>query len=123
MTKDTQIEILCECLAATIPAAKAYGPLLKSRIVNVEEKAQTFCCLVQVCARTDQVLMKNEMILEGTICMKWVVKRLLDWEKTITIKQVCDSITLLEGKNLENNFMGVQIKYENKYPRFTPQTA
>jgi hypothetical protein len=121
MTREAQIEILCECLAATIPAAKAYGPLLKNKIVNVEEKAQLFCCLVQVCSCTDQVLMKNELISEGTDCIKWIIAKLRDWDKTITIKQVCDSLTLLEGKNIECNFYNVVIK--NKYPRVQLQAV
>lgn len=117
MTRETQIEVLSECLAQTIPAAKAYGPSLKSRVVNVEEKAQTFCILVQVCSRNEEPLLKNEMIHEGTKCVKWIIAKLREWDKTITIKQVCDSITLLEGKNLESNSFGIQFYYKNKYDR------
>ena len=121
MTKDTQIEVLCECLSRTIPAAKAYGPLLKARIVNVEDKAQMFCTLVQVCSCTDQVLMKNELIAEGIECVQWIIQKLRDWDKTVTLKQVTDSITLLEGKNFETNYYN--LKYVNKYPRYNLQTA
>lgn len=116
MTKESQIEVLCECLAAAIPAAKAYGPTLKTRIVNVEDKAATFCILVQVCSCTDQLLMKNELISEGVDCIKWIIKKLRDWDKTVTIKQVCDSITLLEGKTEEDHPF-IKIMYKNKYPR------
>ena len=118
MTSESKVEILCECLARAIPAAKAYGPLLKSKIVNVEEKAQTFCTLVQVCSRNDQILMKNEMLLEGSACIQWIIGKLREWDKTVTIKQVCDSITLLEGKNLESSSLGIHISYTNKYERF-----
>lgn len=118
MIRDAQIEILCECLAQAIPAARAYGPLLKAKITNVEEKAQTFCILVQVCSRNDQALTKNEMVLEGTTCIKWIIAKLREWDKTITIKQVCDSLTLLEGKNLETNALGIQISFTNKYERY-----
>ena len=121
MTKDTQIEVLCECLSRTIPAAKAYGPLLKAKITNVEDKAQTFCTLVQVCSCTDEVLMKNEMIVEGIECVEWIIEKLREWGKTITLKQVVDSITLLEGKNFETN--PFNLRYVNKYPRYNLQTA
>jgi hypothetical protein len=124
MTKDQQIEVLCECLAATIPAAKAYGPFLKGRIVNVEEKAHVFCTLVQVCSRSDQVLTKNEMLVEGADCIKWIIAKLRSWDKTVTIKLVCDSITLLEGKTEEDYpGYGGNITIKNKYPRVQLQTA
>ena len=121
MTKDNQVEILCQCLAAAIPAARAYGPFLKSKIASAEDKAATFCILIQVCSCTDQVLTKNELISEGTDCIKWIIKKLRTWDKTITIKQVCDSITLLEGKTEEDHPF-IKITYKNKYPRVQLQT-
>jgi hypothetical protein len=116
MTSEQEVEVLCQCLAATIPAAKAYGMFLKGKIVNVEEKAQLFTTLVQVCSHTDQTLTRNEMVFEGTICVKWIISKLRQWDKTITIKQVCDSMTLLEGKPEEDQPF-IKINYKNKYYR------
>jgi hypothetical protein len=124
MTKDQQVEILCSCLADTIPAAKSYGNFLRSRIQNVEEKAALFCTLVQTCSRTDQTLTKNEMLVEGADCIRWIISKLRSWDKTITIKLVCDSITLLEGKTEEDYpGYGGRITIKNKYPRVQLQTA
>jgi hypothetical protein len=118
MNQDQQVEILCSCLSNVMPAAKAYGSNLRDRIKNVEETASTFCILVQVCARTDQHLMTNEMILEGTECLTWLKEKLLSWDKTPTIKILCDSITVLEGMHADAIY---PIKFINKYPRIRQQ--
>lgn len=120
VTTDQKVEVLCECLSRVIPAARAYGSTLKSRIKDVENVAGTFCTLVQVCSRTDQVLMKNEMMLEGELCLKWLLDKLIEWDKVITIRTACEYITLLEGMHVNT---GYQIKYTNKYPRYSAQPS
>ena len=112
-TEEQQVEILLSSLQAILPAARMFGPALRSKVRNINAVAADFCVGVQVASCTEVPLRKEEMLIEGPDCVRWIVGQLNRRRIDVTIKSVVSHVHLLEMRNPHG------INIVNKYARIS----